>query len=481
MSAASASNWHFIWLKLQWLTWILGLVLTASCTVGANYSRPPVEAPAKYKEEAEPKSPRSIDDVISAQWWEIFGDSNLNGLEQQVTISNQNIAQAEARFRQARALVQSARAAYYPTITVGIGVTGMQQSPTSQSRNPKTPSAFPEYTLPIDVSWELDVWGRIRRSVESSEASAQASAADLEAARLSARAEVAQDYFLIQSLDAQIRLLDATVIAFQKSLELTNNRYNAGVASRGDVLQAETQLKTTQAQAIDLEVLRAQTEHAVAVLLGKAPADFSLTVRPAVAAPPAIPGGVPEELLPRRPDVASAERTMAAANAQIGVAQSAYYPTVSINTSGGFESESIGNWFSVLGRFWSAGIATTQTLFDGGLRQSQVESARAVYEQDAAAYRQTVLTGYQEVEDNLAAQRILANEAQVQDDAVNAAEQSLTVTMNQYQAGIVSYLNVVVAQTLALNNEKTAVDIRGRRLNACVLLIKALGGGWKGF
>jgi NodT family efflux transporter outer membrane factor (OMF) lipoprotein len=286
---------------------------------------------------------------------------------------------------------------------------------------------------------------------------------------------------LIQSLDAQIRLLDATVIAFQKSLELTNNRYNAGVASRGDVLQAETQLKTTQAQAIDLEVLRAQTEHAVAVLLGKAPADFSLTVRPAVAAPPAIPGGVPEELLPRRPDVASAERTMAAANAQIGVAQSAYYPTVSMNTSGGFESESIGNWFSVLGRFWSAGIAATQTLFDGGLRQSQVESARAVYEQDAAAYRQTVLTGYQEVEDNLAAQRILANEAQVQDDAVNAAEQSLTVTMNQYQAGIVSYLNVVVAQTLALNNEKTAVDIRGRRLNACVLLIKALGGGWKGF
>lgn len=454
-------------------------MLAASCTVGPNYSRPLVEAPAKYKEETEPKSPQSIDGVIGENWWEIFGDAELNSFEQQVDISNQNIAQVEARFRQARALVQSARAAYYPTITVGIGVSGIQSSETSQSRTPKTTSAFSQYSLPIDVSWELDMWGRIRRSVESTEASAQASAADLDAVRLSTRAEVAQDYFLMESLDAQKRLLDASVVAFQKSLELTRNRYNAGVASRGDVLQAETQLKTTQAQAIDLGVQRAQTEHALAVLLGEAPADFSLSVRPAVAALPTIPGGVPDELLARRPDVASAERTMAAANAQIGVAQSAYYPTVAINTSGGFESESIGNWFSVLGRFWSAGISATQILFDGGLRQSQVESARAVYEQNIAAYRQTVLTGYQEVEDNLAAQRILANEAQVQDDAVKAAEQSLAVIMNQYQAGIVSYLNVIVAQTTALNNETTAVNIQGRRLNACVLLIKALGGGWK--
>jgi NodT family efflux transporter outer membrane factor (OMF) lipoprotein len=457
---------------------LLAASLVSSCTVGPDYSRPPVTTPSVYKETIGAKTP-AVDDVFGLKWWEVFGDSDLNALEEQVDISSQNIAQAEARFRQARALVQSARAAYYPTVTVGIGVTGMQQSPTSQSRNPKTKNAFPEYTLPIDVSWELDVWGRIRRSVESNEASAQASAADLEGARLSARAEVAQDYFLIQSLDAQIRLVDASVVAFQKSLDLTNNRYNTGVASRGDVLQAETQLKTTQAQAIDLGVLRAQTEHALAVLMGRAPADFSLAVRPVVAEPPAIPAGVPEELLVRRPDVASAERTMAAANAQIGVAQSAYYPTVSINTSGGFESESIGNWFSVLGRFWSAGISATQTLFDGGLRQSQVEHARAVYDENVAAYRETVLNGFQEVEDNLAAQRILTNEAQVQDDAVKAAEQSLAVIMNQYQAGIVSYLNVIVAQTLALNNEKTAVDIQGRRLNAAVLLVKALGGGWK--
>ena len=379
---------------------LLAAVLLSSCTVGPDYSRPPVTTPSAYKETLGAKTP-AVDDVFGVRWWEVFGDSELNALEEEVDISNQNIAQAEARFRQARALVQSARAAYYPTVTVGIGVSGIQQSPTSQSRNPKTNNAFSEYSLPVDVSWELDVWGRIRRSVESNEASAQASAADLVAARLSARAEVAQDYFLIESLDAQKRLLDASVVAFQKSLELTNNRYNAGVASRGDVLQAETQLKTTQAQAIDLGVLHAQTEHALAVLLGKAPADFSLSVRPSVAEPPAIPGGVPEELLVRRPDVASAEQTMAAATAQIGVAQSAYYPTVAINTAGDFESESIGNWFSVLGRFWSAGVSATQTLFDGGLTQSQIESARAVYQQNVAAYRQTVLTGYQEVEDDL--------------------------------------------------------------------------------
>jgi NodT family efflux transporter outer membrane factor (OMF) lipoprotein len=464
--------------KLKHMSLVFAMIVLSSCAVGPDYSRPTIAAPAAYKELRGSNAP-AIDDVIGTNWWQIFNDAELDALEDRVDISNQSIAQAEARFRQARALVQSARAAYYPAVTVGVGVSGIQQSETSQSRNPKTTSSFSQYSLPIDVSWELDVWGRIRRSVESNEASAQASAADLEAARLSTRAEVAQDYFLIQSVDAQKRLLDASVIAFQKSLELTNNRYNAGVASRGDVLQAETQLKTTQAQAIDLGVLRAQTEHAVAVLLGKPPADFSLSVRLAVAEPPTLPAGVPEELLSRRPDVAAAERLAAAANAQIGIAQSAYYPTVAINSQGGFESSSPENWLSVLGHFWSVGIAATETIFDGGLRKSQVEHARAVYDENVAAYRQSVLSGFQEVEDNLAAQRILTSEARAQDDAVTAAEQSLAVTMNQYRAGIVSYLNVVVAQTLALNNEKTAVDIRGRRLNACVLLIKALGGGWK--
>jgi NodT family efflux transporter outer membrane factor (OMF) lipoprotein len=328
------------------------------------------------------------------------------------------------------------------------------------------------------MSWELDVWGRIRRTVESAQANAQASAADLEAAKLSAQADLAQDYFLLRSLDAQKQLLDATVVAYQKSLELTTNRYNSGVASRGDVLQAETQLKTTQAQAIDIEVQRAQVEHAIALLVGKAPEDVTLSRASLTTAPPPIPAGVPEELLQRRPDVAAAERQVAAANAAIGVAEAAYYPTISVGAHGGFESSSWSKWISVLGRFWSAGLSLSQTVFDGGLRGAQIDQARAAYDGSVAAYRQTVLTGFQEVDNNLAAQRILGNEAQVQDEAIKAARQSLAVTMNQYQAGIVSYLNVIVAQTIALNNQSTAVGILARRLNASVLLIKALGGGW---
>jgi NodT family efflux transporter outer membrane factor (OMF) lipoprotein len=453
------------------------LFALSACTVGPNYVRPSAQSPLAYKEAAQ--SSQSFDDAIGANWWEIFGDAELSALEPQIDISNQNIAQAEARFCQARALVQEARAAYFPTVTIGLGVTGTQPSATVSPGPAKTTPAFTEHSLPIDVSWELDVWGRIRRTVESSEATAQASDADLEAARLSARAELAQDYFQLRALDAQKQLLEATVAAFRKSLDLTNNRYNSGVASRADVLQAETQLKTTQAQEIDVGVARAQMEHAIALLIGKAPADFSIAPAPLAATPPTIPAGVPAELLRRRPDVASTERLAAAANAQIGVAQSAYYPTVSMNLQGGFESSSLAKWFSAMGRFWSAGISMTQTLFDGGLRGAQVDQARATYDASVAAYRQTVLNGFQEVEDNLAAQRILADEAQAQEEAVDAAQQSLAVTLNQYQAGIVSYLNVVVAQTTALNNQRTAVDILGRRFNASVLLIKALGGGWK--
>src|SRR6266576_4174814 len=455
------------------------LAFISACTVGPNYSRPAMTTPAGYKEAVGGNPSLSIDDVVKAKWWEIFGDTELNALEEQVDITNQNIAQAEARFRQARALVQAARAAYFPTVTVGVGVTGTQRSATATPGTTENRNAFTEHSLLADVSWELDVWGRIRRSVESSTASAQASAADLAAANLSARTDLAQDYFQLRSLDTQKQLLDATSVAFQKSLDLTNNRYRSGVASRGDVLQAETQLKTTQAQAIDVGVQRAQLEHAIALLVGKAPANFSIPAAQFTGAPPAIPAGVPEELLNRRPDVGSAERLAAAANAQIGVAESAYYPNVALDTQGGFESSSLAKWFSVLGRFWSSGLSVTQTLFDGGLRESQVKQARAAYDASVAAYRQAVLTGYQEVEDNLAAQRILTSEAQTEDEAVKAAEQSLTVITNQYQAGIVSYLNVVVAQTTALTNERTAGDILGRRLTASVLLIKALGGGWK--
>jgi len=465
--------------KSLWLVLCALLALVSACTVGPNYSRPAVTTPANYKEALALSAAQSIDDVVKTNWWEIFADPELNALELQVDVSNQNVAQAEARFRQARALVQAARAAYFPTVTVGLGVTRSQPSATVNPGPAKVTNAFTEHSLPIDVSWELDVWGRIRRTVESAQANTEANVADLEAAKLSARAELAQDYFQLRSLDAQKQLLDTTTVAFQKSLDLTNNRYNSGVASRGDVLQAETQLKTTQAQAIDIGVQRAQLEHAIALLVGKAPADLSVSSTPLATSPPAIPAGVPAELLQRRPDVAAAERLAAAANAQIGVAEAAYYPTVSVNVQGGFESSSLAKWFSWMGRFWSAGVSASQTLFDGGLRGANVDQSRAAYDATVAAYRQTVLTGFQEVEDNLAAQQILANEAQAQDEAVQAAQQSLAVTMNQYQSGIVSYLNVIVAQTTALTNQRTAVDILGRRLNASVLLVKALGGGWK--
>jgi NodT family efflux transporter outer membrane factor (OMF) lipoprotein len=465
--------------KIFYLAISAALLLISACSVGPDYVRPALETPAAYKETEAAKSSQSLEDVVSRNWWEIFADPELNSLEQQVEISNQNVAQAEAQFRQARALVQAARAAYFPTVTVGVGITRTATSATSGASTSRNNQTFTQHSLPVDVSWELDVWGRIRRTVESSEATAQASAADLEAATLSARAELAQDYFQLRSLDGQKQLLDNTAVAFEKSLELTNNRYRSGIASRGDVLQAETQLKTTQAQAIDVGVQRAQLEHAIALLIGKAPADLTIAETPLATQAPTIPTGVPAELLKRRPDVASAERTVASANAQIGVAEAAYYPTVSIDTLGGFESSSASKWLSAMGRFWSAGLSASETVFDGGSRRAQVDQARAVYDADVAAYHQSVLAGFQEVEDNLAAQRILASEAQTQDEAVQAAQQSLAVTTNQYQAGIVSYLNVVVAQTIALTNERTAVDILGRRLNASVLLIKALGGGWK--
>jgi len=456
---------------------VIGFI--SACSVGPDYTRPALQTPAAYKEMPASEKPQAIDDVITQSWWKIFGDLELNTLEEQVDINNQNIAQAEARFRQARALVEQTRAAYFPTVTVGVGITRTAPSETARSSTSRNNQTFTDHSLPIDVSWEIDVWGRIRRSVEASRALAQASEADVEAARLSARAELAQDYFELRSLDNEKQILDDTVVAFQKSLQLTENRYQSGIASRGDVLQAETQLKTTQAQSIDIGVQRAQLEHAIALLIGKAPADLTVPFAPLATTPPPLPAGVPAELLKRRPDVVSAERTLASANAQIGIAEAAFYPTLSLDSQGGFESSSWSKWISALGRFWSAGFSLSETIFDGGARKAQVEQAKAAYDTDMAAYRQTVLTGFQEVEDNLAALRILGDEANAQDEAVGAARQSLAVTTNQYQAGIVSYLNVVVAQTAALTNERTAVGILGRRLNACVLLVKALGGGWK--
>jgi NodT family efflux transporter outer membrane factor (OMF) lipoprotein len=446
------------------------LTLLSACTVGPDYVRPSAPVPAAFKEGWKTAEPR--DGELRGKWWEVFADPLLNRLEEQVDISNQTLAQAEAQYRQALALVQAARAAYFPTVLADVSTIRSRAagSPNTGSRN--------DYSSALSAVWEVDLWGRVRRSVESSTASAQASAADVETTRLSAQALLAQDYFQLRGLDAQQQLLDETVAAFEKSLRLTQNRYAAGVAAKSDVVLAEAQLKTTQAQAIDNGVQRAQLEHAMALLLGEPPSSFALARAPLTAVPPPIPVGLPSGLLERRPDIAAAERQVAAANAQIGVAKAAYFPSLTLSASGGFQSSTLADWFTVPSRFWSVGPVLAETLFNGGLRRAQTAQAIATYDASVAAYRQTVLTGFQEVEDNLAALRILEQEARVQDEAVRAARQSVVLTTNQYKAGIVSYLSVVVVEAAALNNERTAVDILSRRLTASVLLIQALGGGW---
>jgi NodT family efflux transporter outer membrane factor (OMF) lipoprotein len=447
-----------------------GLVL-GGCVAGPDYVRPAMETPAAYKEAGNWKVAQPRDIEQRGRWWEIFGDRDLDALVAQIDVSNQNVRIAEAQFRQARALAQSARAGFYPRVSGGGAAT--------RSHSPRAGGSNTNYELSLDATWEADVWGRVRRTVEAAEAGAQASAADLEAVRLSLQAELAQDYFQLRVLDAQRQLLDDTVRAFERSLELTKNRYAVGVAGKADVVQAEAQLKSTQAQAIDIGVQRAQLEHAIAVLIGRPPAEFTLRPEPLPVTMPSIPPGLPSELLERRPDIAAAERRVAAANAQIGVVQSAYFPSLTLSAAGGFQASSLANWLSLPNRFWSLGPALAQTLFDAGLRRALTDQAIAAYDANIAAYRQTVLNGFQEVEDNLAALRILEEEARVQDEAVRAARESLVLTLNQYKAGTISYLNVVIVQTAQLNNERTAVGILGQQLNAAVLLVKALGGGWR--
>jgi NodT family efflux transporter outer membrane factor (OMF) lipoprotein len=457
----------------------LCVLLQCGCTVGPDYVRPTaVETmPTSFKEQQGWKVAQPQDGTISVRWWEIYQDPVLNSLVERVEISNFSIASAEARFRQARAAVQAAKAGYFPSLSAGASVTRSRSSG-NLGTGKGGGSTVTDFQLPLDLSWELDLWGRIRRGVEASQASAQASAADLAALTLSTQAELASDYFQLRILDAQKRLLDTTTAIYRKSLEMTNNRYNAGVAAKSDVLQAETQLKSTEAQMIDLGVQRAQLEHAIALLLGQPPAAFSLPSTSLATAIPQIPTGLPSELLERRSDIASSERLMAAANAQIGIAKAAYFPTVRLSAAAGLEAASSVSWLTWPSRFWSVGTAVSDALFDGGLRKAQTEQARAAYDATIAAYRATVLTAFQEVEDNLAALRILEEETQVQEQAVQAAQQVVNITTNQYQSGTVAYLNVLVAQTTALANERTALGLVGRKLTASVLLVKALGGGW---
>lgn len=462
------------------MRFLLAAALTAlisACSLGPDYVRPTAEVPEAFKESGPWKVAEPRDSENRGAWWQIFNDPRLNELEEQVALSNQNLIAAEANFRQARALVQAARAGYFPQ--VGAEATASRARGISFRNTAGSGSSSASYLLSADASWELDLWGRVRRSVESSQAGAQASAADLEALRLSTRAELALNYFQLRTVDAQKRLLEETVASFRQFLELTRNRYAAGIVSQVDVLQAETQLKTTQAQLIDLDVQRTQLEHAIALLIGTPPARFSLEPSPLDGTPPPIPLSQPARLLERRPDISAAERRVAAANAQIGVAKAAYFPAITLSSTAGFASSAFSDWLSWPNRIWSLGSGVTQTIFDGGLRSAQMDEARAVYDATVAGYRQTVLNGFVEVEDNLAALRILEEEARVQNEALGAARQSVVITTNQYKAGIVSYLNVIIAQTTALNDERTAIDILGRRMAASVQLIRAMGGGWE--
>ena len=463
--------------------WVGGLLLIAigsllGCAVGPRYSKPSATSPPQYKETPPNwKTAQPNDQIARGRWWEIYGDSQLNALEEQINVSNQNLKAAQAGYQQARALVRFNRANYYPTVTAGISSARTHNS-ANRPLGRLSLSNTTDIVIPVEISWEPDVFGRIRRTVEAARSNLQASAADLESVNLSLHAELALDYFQLRTLDAEAQLLNSTVDAFQRALELTQNRYEGGVASAVDVAQAETQLETTRAQATDVVIARAQNEHAIAVLIGQPASTFSIAVWPWNSEPPAIPPGLPSDLLERRPDIAAAERRVAAANAQIGVARAAYFPVFNISGSGGFESSTITTLLQGPAGFFAAGASATVTAFDAGRRRAVSEEARAAYDQSVANYRETILTAFGEVEDNLAALRILQDETRIQAAAVAAAQRSLDLSTNRYKGGVVNYLEVITAQSAALADERAMVDILRRRMTASVSLIKALGGGW---
>jgi NodT family efflux transporter outer membrane factor (OMF) lipoprotein len=461
------------------------LALFAGCSFAPKYAEPSVQTPAAFKEMTPTqasqtegwKTAEPNDDVLRGQWWEMFHEPELNAFESQVNASNQTVAVALANFLAARAVVKQARSQYFPTVTASPSVSESRQQINSSSSSPAS-STFTEYALPFDASWEPDFWGRIRNTVKANSLEAQATLADLENVRLTIQAEVAVDFFELRVLDAQKQLLEATVIAYQESLKLTQAQYGAGLASDQDVAQAETQLNTTRAQATDLGIQRALLEHAIATLLGRPASSFSIAYHSLTAKPIAIPFGVPSELLERRPDIAAAERRVAEANAQIGVARAAYYPTITLSGSAGYQNTSIQNLFSGPGLVWSVGATLAQTLFDGGLRKAVTEQSQAIYRGTVANYRQTVLTAFQEVEDNLSTLRILSQELQQQNVAVASSQRYLKLANTRYQSGLDIYLDVISAQTALLNNQRTALNLQMQQLNASVQLIKALGGGW---
>ena len=468
----------------------LALLPLAGCMVGPKYKTPAAITAPAFKE-APPasfaaqdgwKPGQPSDTSLKGDWWTVFGDSTLNDLEVQVDTANQTVKAAEANFRAARAQVSSAKSYEAPTISVGPGVSTLRESANEPYFNRLLASnGGGNFNLPIDLSYEVDLWGRIRRGVTSAREQAQANDADLEAARLSLHAELAMDYFGLRSDDAQTKLLLATVTAYQSALQLTQDRFEGGVAPQSDVTEAQTQLDQANVQLTDIEVQRTAYEHAIAVLTGKPPATLTLPVLPIneqAPAMPNIPGLLPADLLERRPDIAGDERRMASANEQIGIAEAAFYPTLSLSGSTGLQGTSALNWFTWPSRFWAVGPTFSETIFDAGRRKAQRTISEAQYDNTVATYRQTVLTAFQQVEDNLAALRVLDKEAQQQHQATASAEQSLDLFKTRYEGGVDTYLQVVTWQTAALTNERNDLDIMQRRLDASVLLIKALGGGW---
>ena len=455
----------------------IALLVISACAPKTVYVTPTVDIAPAFRENADWKPAQPADETLRGDWWELFGDPDLNALEAQIDVSSQTLKAAAAQLAQARALVRGNRAALFPTVDLAPSATRAQPSgnrPASTGHQ-----AANDFLVPVDVTYEADVWGRIRGTISASRAAAQASAADLETARLSLHAELASDYFTLRGIDRDRQLLDEAVSSFEKALELTQNRFRGGIASQADVALAETVLETTKAEAVDVGVARSSLEHAIAVLIGKPASTFSVGVKPMSDTPPSVPTGLPSELLERRPDIAAAERRVAAANAQLGVATAAFYPRLLLSGAAGFESSPLGSLLTGTSSFWTIGPTLLVNVFDGGRRRAVSDQARAEQDEATAVYRQAVLVAFQEVEDQLAALRILDDEASIQRRAVDAAERSLMQATNRYRGGLANYLEVTSAQNAALVNQRTAAGILTRRMNASVLLLKGLGGGWQ--
>ena len=469
---------------VRWICVAGALAVTGSCAVGPDYHRPKVAAVPDYKEAGDWKPSEPSDALARGPWWEIYNDKELNQLEVRIDISNENVKAAAAAFDQARALVAQARAGFWPTVSASVsrqyGAAGTTTTPTNAAGLPLTTNTRSRITnsTGLSANWDLDVWGKIRRTTESNRASAQSSAAALAAARLSAQSQLATDYFELRVQDQLQNLLDDTVEAETQSLKIAESRYRFGVAARADVVSAQAQLLSSQAQQVNAKIQRAVLEHAIAVLIGQQPAAFTLSASSMRSDVPTVPAGIPSTLLERRPDVAQAERRVAAANAQIGVATAAYFPDLTLSGSDDYTGSSMSHLIRASNRVWSIGPALAQTLFDGGLRRAQVAAARAAYEGTVDTYRQTVLAGFQQVEDELVTLRVLEQQAGIEEAAVAAAREAEKLTLNQYKAGTVPYSSVITAQTARLTAEQSALAVLSNRLQASVALIEAVGGGW---